>query len=194
MDVTKGLVYYTNSQCKERMAIAVRDRLREVGLPIVSVSHKPLTDFGLNIVVDMVPGILTMFKQILIGLEISESDVIFLVEHDVLYDPFHFDFTPPKKDIFYYNVNTWTLNMKTGKGKFHNQEQTSGLCAYRELLVRHYRSRIDGMESGDPCRGFEPGISLGIDSYKAESWKTKHPNIDLRHDHNLTYGRFQELL
>ena len=71
--------------------------------------------------------------------------------------------------------------------------QTSGLCAYRELLVEHYRKRIHSMESGEPCRGFEPGITKGIDDYKVESWSSEYPNIDLRHGNNLTTGRFYEL-
>ncbi len=194
MDVTKGMAYYSDNQCEEKIAVAVRARLSEIGYPIVSVSHKPLPGFGLNIVVDMEPSIETMFNQILSGLEASESDVIFLTEHDVLYDPTHFNFTPPKEDIFYYNVNTWVINAETGKGMFHNQEQTSGLCAYRKLLVKHYRKRVAMLEKDRfTYMSFEPGLAKNIDNYKAESWMTENPNIDIRHSNNLTSGRFMEL-
>ena len=194
MGLTKGLVYYTDNQCEEKIVSAVRTRLREVGFPIVSVSHKPLLGFGKNIVVDMTPGILTMFKQILIGLEASKSKVIFLTEHDVLYDPAHFEFTPPKKDVFYYNVNTWVVNAKTKKGKVHNQKQTAGLCAYRKLLVKHYRKRVAMLEKDrNTYMYFEPGLAKNIDSYETESWESENPNIDIRHSNNLTSGRFMEL-
>ena len=202
MDVipSKGLVYYTDNQCDEKIASAVRARLIKVGYPIVSVSHRPLPGFGLNIVVQMGRGILTMYKQILIGLEASESDIIFLVEHDVLYDPTHFKFTPPEKDVFYYNVNTWVINAETGKGMTHNQKQTSGLCAHQGLLVEHYRRRVERAGREGPFShmgGFEPGVSSypkGVDNHRAETWVSECPNIDIRHSNNLTSGRFMELL
>jgi len=193
MGITKGLgiVYYTDNRCEEKIVSAVRTRLREVGFPIVSVSHRPLSDFGKNIVVDMKPGIVTMFKQILIGLEASKSKVIFLVEHDVLYDPTHFKFIPPEKNVFYYNTNTWVVNAKTKEGMFHNQKQTSGLCAYRDLLVEHYRKRVAMLETDRRTyMEFEPGMAKSIDNYKAETWMSEKPNIDIRHGNNLTAGRF----
>ncbi|MCG7854129.1 MAG: hypothetical protein MIO92_16560 [Methanosarcinaceae archaeon] len=141
-----------------------------------------------------------MYKQILIGLEASESDIIFLTEHDVLYDPTHFKFIPPEKDVFYYNVNTWVINAETGTGMTHSQKQTSGLCAYRDLLVEHYRRRVERAEREGPLShmgGFEPGVSFypkGVDNHRAESWISECPNIDIRHTNNLTLGRFMELL
>jgi len=185
----KGIVYYTDNKCDERIAEAVRNRLIEIGYPIVSVSHKPLPDFGLNILLDMEPSIVVMFMQILIGLEASKSDVIFLAEHDVLYHPTHFSFVPPEKTVFYYNVNTWVINAKTGKGIFHNQPQASGLCAYKSLLIDHYRECV----KSTGYIGFEPGITRGITNYKAETWMSECPNIDIRHANNLTSGRFMEL-
>jgi len=191
MGITKGLCYYTDNRCQEKIVSAVRTNLSEMGYPIVSVSLKPLPGFGKNIVVDMEPGIETMFKQILIGLEASESDVIFLTEHDVLYDPSHFEFTPPKEDVFYYNVNTWVVNAETKKGMVYNEKQVSGLCAYRELLIRHYRKRIQRKYSWRQM-GYEPGV-LRRSSHMVESWKSENPNIDIRHGNNLTTGRFANL-
>ena len=48
-----------------------------------------------------------MVKQILTALENSTTDYVFFTEHDVLYPKCHFDFTPPRDDIFYYNANVW---------------------------------------------------------------------------------------
>ena len=191
MDVTKGLAYYTDNRCEEKIASSVRTRLREVGYPIVSVSHKPLPGFGKNIVVDMVPGILTMFRQILIGLEASESDIVFLTEHDVLYDPSHFEFTPFWKHTFYYNINTQVVNAKTKECIPHNQKQTAGLCAYRKLLIEHYRKRVAIFEK-DPNTyiEFEPGMAKSVDNHKTKTWMSAKPNIDIRHGNNLTAGRF----
>jgi len=191
---SKGMVYYTDSRFDGSIASEVRFRLSCVGYPIVSVSHEPLPGFGKNIVVDMKPGVSTMFRQILIGLEASETDIIFLTEHDVLYDPAHFEFTPPRKDVFYYNTNTWVVNEKTKKGMIYKQMQTSGLCAYRKLLVKHYRTRVEMLDENESVyMQFEPGLAKNVDDYQAESWTTENPNIDIRHDGNLTGFRFMNL-
>jgi len=43
--------------------------------------------------------------------------------------------------------------------------------------------------------GFEPGTHMfprGIDNYKAERYMSEYPNVDIRHDHNLTANRFKK--
>ena len=136
--VTKGVVYYTDNRCDERIMLAVQKQLVRTGLPIVSVSLEPLDDFGQNIVLDAERGNLTMFRQILAGLEASTADIIFFAEHDVLYHPSHFEFVPTKQDVFYYNENSWRVNAENGHALFYQARSTSGLCAYRELLLEHY--------------------------------------------------------
>ena len=69
-----------------------------------------------------------MFKQILVALEASESDIVYFCEADVLYHPSHFDFTPSKKDVFYYNENVWKLDAKTGHALHYECRQVSGIA------------------------------------------------------------------
>jgi hypothetical protein len=166
------------------------------GHNITSVSLQPI-DFHRNIVLDLERGYLTMFKQILAGLEASQDDIIFFCEHDVLYHPSHFEFVPPKPDVFYYNENVWKVNAETGQALFHYARQTSGLCAYRDLLLKHYRKRVKLVEEYGYSRkmGFEPGThgrKERVDDYKAESWLSEYPNIDIRHDKNLTPSRWRK--
>ncbi|HUW48646.1 MAG TPA: glycosyltransferase, partial [Patescibacteria group bacterium] len=132
----KGMVYYTDNLPSERVLNPVRRQLSKIrnGHALVSVSQIPI-DFGENVVVDLERCQLTMFKQILIGLEAIKADIVFLCEHDVLYHPSHFDFTPEKKDIFYYNQNVWKVDAKSGQALFYYTKQTSGLVAYRDLLI-----------------------------------------------------------
>lgn len=43
--------------------------------------------------------------------------------------------------------------------------------------------------------GFEPGchhLPNGIDDYSARDWMSEHPNIDVRHESNLTWSRFKK--
>ena len=167
------------------------------GHELVSVSLRP-TLFGRNITLDLERGYLTMFKQILAGLEASTADVVYLCEHDVLYHPSHFEFTPPRRDIFYYNQNRWMVDAESGKALHHLANSTSGLCAYRDLLLEHYRKRVELVEAaGKYSRrmGFEPGThnrAERVDNYKAETWMAECPNIDLRHTQNLTPSRWSK--
>ena len=137
-----------------------------------------------------------MFRQILTALEVLESDVVFFVEHDVLYHPSHFEFTPPRPDMYYYNVNTWKVNSETGHAVTYLTKQTSGLCAYRDVLLAHYRARVERVKAtGYSTRiGFEPGShgrAERIDDVPSETWRSEWPNIDIRHGKNLTRSRWK---
>ena len=185
----KGIVYYTDNRCEETVVRAVQKQLTSIGLPIVSVSLKPIA-FGENIVFNGERGRLTMFKQIIVGLENSTADIIFFAEHDVLYHPSHFEFIPTRKDIFYYNENRWRVDLKTGQALFYLCPSTSGLCAYKDLLVAYYRNRIARIEKEgyDHREGYEPGLQ----DHTLETWMSEYPNIDIRHGHNLTQSRWSQ--
>lgn len=193
---SKGIVYYTDNRLDAGIDRAVKSQLQKSCKDIVSVSLQPM-DFGRNITLPLERGYLTMFKQILAGLEASTADIIFLCEHDVLYHTSHFDFTPSKKDVYYYNENVFKVSYATGSALFYYCRQTSGLCAYRELLIRHYRKRVDMVEQSGFNRrmGFEPGTHSRkerVDDYKSEAWMSEYPNLDIRHDKNLTPSRWRK--
>jgi len=193
---SKGIIYYTDNQLNLNIAHAVQKRLKQVKLPIVSASLKPM-QFGTNVHLSLKRGYLTMFKQMLSALEASTAEIVFFTEHDVLYHPSHFEFVPPKKDVFYYNENVWKVDTTSGKAVQYDCKQVSGLCCYRELALQHYRKRVALVEKqGFTQRmGFEPGTHTRperVDDFKAEGWKSPYPNIDLRHTGNLTPSRWSK--
>lgn len=218
----KGIIFYTDNQLSLKIAHPVQKQLKKSGLPIVSASLKPMT-FGQNICLPLERGYLTMARQILAALEASKSEIIFFCEHDVLYHPSHFDFTPPSKDVYYYNTNVWRVRSSDGHALYcDNLQQLSGLCGYRETLIAHYKKRVELLEQSFqnielcPCTdgndwgqehfeeeykryvrvlGFEPGTHNRperIDDLKAESYSSEYPNIDIRHDSNLTPSRWDK--
>ena len=197
-DVSKGIVYYTDNQLNQDIMTACQNQLKHSvnGHRLVSVSLQPL-DFGDNITLNLERDYLTMFKQILAGLEALDTDIVFLCEHDVLYHPSHFEFIPSRKDVYYYNTNIWKVDSKTGHALHYDCQQTSGLCAYRELLLEHYKKRVTRVEREGFTRrmGFEPGThnrAERVDDFKAESWQSAFPNIDIRHNQNLTPSRWRQ--
>ena len=198
--IVTGLVYYTDNRCDETLWRAAQAQLLRCanGRDIVSVSLRPI-DFGRNIVLPLERGPLTMFRQILAGLEASTADVVYLVEHDCLYHPSHFTHLPATGE-FCYNTNNWKVDLQTGKALYYLCHQTLALCARRELLLRHYRARVARVEAEgrfDRKIGFEPGdhhTPRGIDDYPSVSWVSEFPNLDVRHGKNLTPSRWDRSL
>ena len=198
--LTKGVIYYTHnvgdkkllSKCRKQLLKGIKQK------HIISASSQPLM-FGMkNIVVNIPePKYLDMFTKILKCLEASTADVIFFAEHDVLYHPKHFDFLPKEKDKYYYNTNIWRVRASDGHSLFCNDlQQLSGLVAYRETLIKHFRTRIERAKDGySSAMGFEPGTHNRperIDDLKAESYFAQFPNLDIRHDTNSTASRWSK--
>lgn len=196
--MSASILYYTCLTHREDIEMACRRRLKAIGLPIISVSLNHPIDFGdKNLVVYGRRSPETMHMQILEGLEYVTTERVFFCENDVIYDPSHFDFIAPKNDVFYYNENVFKVNYFTGQAVFYYTKQTSGLTAYRELLLEHYRKRIERITKEgnkfDRKIGYEPGCHQyprGIDHHHAERFMSVLPNIDIRHDKNLTKSKW----
>lgn len=184
MKPSKGVIYYTDNRLDEGIAQTVREQLLSIGLPITSASLKPI-DFGDNYHVNMERGYEAYFTQILLCLEESTSDVVFFCEHDNLLHPSHFDFTPPTKDKFYYDLNWWKVRAD-GLAVHWDAAQVSGLCCYRELALRHYTERLASFDPNNFDRKFEPTVNI-----EYETWWAEYPSIDIRHDKNLTYNKWK---
>jgi len=196
-DISKGILYYTDNQLDPKIMSVCQKQLRKCAgaNQLVSVSLEPI-DLGENIHLPLERGYLTMFKQILAGLEALESDIVYFCEHDILYHPSHFDFIPPKDYKCFYNTNVWKVRYSDGHAmRTAKCQQTSGLVGYRELLLEHYRKRVELVEQNGYSRsmGFEPGThnrAARVDDLNSESYESKFPNLDIRHEQNLTPSRW----
>ena len=76
---TVGILYYTDNCLNMSLPKSCRKYISEAGLPITSVSLKPM-DFGRNIYMNLERGKLTMFRQILTGLESMTEDIVFFCD------------------------------------------------------------------------------------------------------------------
>lgn len=193
----KGIIYYTDNRLAEPLFSIVQKQILKAKLPIVSVSLRPL-NFGKNIVLNKAPSFLTMLKQITKALEKSTANVVFFCEHDVLYPTSHFDFTPPRGDLFYYNAHVWRWDYPTDKLITYDRLiSLSGLCVDRHFALDHYKRRLqkitelnlDKSTSHEPLWarkwGYEPGTKKikrgGFSDDDFETWRSKEPLIDIRH-------------
>lgn len=195
----KLCLYYTCNSHDPTLELAARNNLKRStnGHELGCVALQR-TDFGdWTIVLDRKKSGGTMHYQILAGLERSTADYVFLCESDVLYHQSHFEFTPPRDDIFYYNTNVWRVRYEDGHAvRTANLQQVSGICASRQLLLRHYRKRVEIIESNagifDVKRmAYEPGTRGKFGDERVENWESPYPNIDITgHGNTLTTPHF----
>jgi hypothetical protein len=189
--MTLGIIYYTNNILDERIFNACLDQLKKVteGMEVISVSHKPI-DFGKNIVVKLPSGKKSIVEQINIGLQASTADIVYLVEHDVLYHPSHFKFIPKGKEDFCYNTNVWQLDFDSQQARFRNSKRTSQLVVYRESLLGYFEIFLEHIKKRGyrNCFGIAPltHANCGVEKYHLKIFKSEYPNIDIRHKDNFS--------
>lgn len=180
----KAIIFYTDNQLNLKIAHKVQNQLRKINLPIYSSSLKPMPHFGYNEHIKLERGREAYFRQILSCLERCRSEIVFFCEHDVLYHPSHFEFTPLEKNKFYFNTNVWKWNKEKSYGvKVNDCKQISGMVCYRDLALEFYREKIKQIEEGNFDKHFEP-------QKNRESFESEYPNIDIRHENNLTKNRW----
>lgn len=197
--LTKGLVYYTNNKPAENIFLACQKQLNRCmeiwGFPIYSISQRPI-NFGINTVMDLEKSAKSMFKQILKGLEECQTDIVFLIEHDLLYHPSHFDFTPQKDDHFYFNLNFWNVSSLDGKAVYYIHNDVSMVCAYRSLLLKHYRKVVEWVEKMgyryswgfSPPKGLPKEERYGHYTY----YRSAVPDVNIRHPNAFTRQRMNK--
>ena len=182
---TKNIIYYTDNRLDEKINNAVQYQLKQANLPIVCASLMPM-DFGdKRIMINEPRGYGTYFKQIIAALETSTAEIVFFCEHDVLYHPTYFEFTPEKQDTFYYNLNVWRLKYPENYAVTWEAHQVAELCCFRELALEWYRKKLKEYEKlgKDFGRKFEP-------EDKFENYRSKESNVDIRHNLTLTKSKW----
>jgi len=203
MALTYGCIYYTDNRPKQFILDRCQKTLREnCPYPIVAVSlHKPV-NLGENcttiILNDRERSYPTMIYQQVIALEKLDTDIVYFLEHDVLYHPSHFNYTPPTKEIYYYNINNYRWSIKEDFAvTYDGLHSLSMLCCYRETALAHFKARLKYVEdnlweatrSREPrlgrTIGYEPGTKPkrrgGFSDETFVCWRSEFPNIDIRH-------------
>ena len=202
MEKTKGCIWYSDLRPKKFILDYCMDNLKKnCPYPIVSVTLNSPVDLGTNIVItDRVRSYPTMLLQIVTALEKLDTDYVFFLEHDVLYHPSHFDFTPPTDTIYYYNYNNYRWHVKEEFAiTYSSLLSLSMLCCDRKLALEHFKGRLKWVEeqgldkerSREPrfgrVFGYEPGTKKkrrgGYSDEDCATWKSEFPNLDIRHRH-----------
>ena len=165
------LLYLTdNSLLPDIDALCQRVLLREAGgLPIVSVSQKPI-DLGRNVCVGEIGrNWISLYQQLLKGAEAAE-DWIVVCEHDCLYTYEHLSYRPDDAGVFWYNHNCWLVQWGGNHPELNGMYSywprrlaLSQLICHKDLLIQSVTERLEILEKGGRMdRQFlgcgEPGV------------------------------------
>lgn len=191
------IIYYTADVIPEPFGGKVRDQLLRSadGIPIISVSQKPL-NLGRNICVgDIGRSALNIYRQALIGAKEAKTKYVAMAEDDALYSPSHFRFIPPKDDTFYYDRNIWGIYtwIKPPIFSYKGRRNLWALVCERNLFIRAMEERFAKYpsDSAIPLRFWgEPGKyenHLGVKVNKSEFYYADEPSINFSHPYALGY-------
>lgn len=210
----RTIIYLTdNSLDPEIMALCQNSLVEAAGdIPIISVSQKPVK-LGQNINMGNLGRCwLSLYKQLLMGARIAQTEWVVIAEHDCLYTPEHLNYTPESRDVFWYNDNRWLVQWGGNHPELNGMYSwwpgslaLSQLVCNRELLEECIAERVTILEGGNNARVFgkaEPGVAKWaksgrpvwlrgflaehMDKYESRTFKTKLPNLDIRHATNFT--------
>jgi len=222
----KTVIYITNNILDEKIfKLCQKNILESIGdYHLISVSQEPM-DFGENICVGKLPNSsLSIDIQMMEALKKIKTEYIAIAEHDCLYTPEHFEFTPPD-DKFYYNKNVWLLQTYSDRipqangtfSFFPKRIANSQLICRTDMMIKATQDRIDMMSDPVWLKKYPTGrigevglmtrkhidklakwgsvahikekLIKYINDYSGVNFKTKNPNIDIRHKDNLTKNR-----
>ena len=187
------ILYYTaNTEPENFLANTQKQLLKAVGdTRIVSVSFKP-TVIGTNCtnicIGEQKRNNYMLYKQVLMAAREAKTEYVATAEDDMLYSAEHFTYRP-KKDVFAYDVNKWSIFswVEPPVFSFRVRKLMSSLIVTRDALVKTLEERynkypvfeeipkeIFDLYWGEPGR-FEN--HLGIPTVKTEEYKAAVPNI-----------------
>jgi hypothetical protein len=176
----RTIVYFTDSRLEEGLDSAVRKQLLKAanGIPIISVSQKPI-DFGKNICVGIKPrSYLSLYQQLLIGIKAAQPNtIIFSCEHDVFYNPEYFEFTPPRENRIFFNRNRyyWQRNSDCFYHAHGNRALSQGV-GHKGAFLNYAREQVRKRKDNVPC----------LNKGAFDNFTSKYPNVDIRHGGNFS--------
>jgi len=140
------VLYYTSNREHPEFEARVRKTILDNcgGLPIISVSHRPI-DFGRNICVgDVGVSGFNMFRQVLMGCEAADTEFIISAEADCIYPKSYFEFKPERNDVCYRNSNLYVMPDARDYFFYKEEGATHAQVVGREFYIETLKKLFDG--------------------------------------------------
>jgi hypothetical protein len=185
------IIYYTSNREHSGFEERVKENLLKVcgGLPIISVSHKPI-DLGQNICVgDVGVSGFNMFRQVQIACQAATTPFIISAEADCLYPPDYFEFRPPKIDVCYRDNNLYVMPDQRDYF-FHKKEgATHAQIVGREFYLDTLNKLFEGAPQWSPEEKNFPKERLRkADVFDIiEYWTSPNPVFQIKTHRGMRY-------
>jgi len=180
-------IYCTSNREAPEFEQRIKDNILKNcgGLPIVSVSQKPI-DFGKNICVGDDVGVsgFNFFRQSLIACENAKTKFVLSIEADTLYPPDYFEFVPPRDDVCYRNSNLYVMAHK--RPIFWKKEEgaTHAQIVGREFYIETLSKLFEGAPMWSASENNFPKERHKredvFDPDEIEYYKTKNPICQIK--------------
>lgn len=209
------VIYYTSNWLDEKNPYFLSNTKKQLlkatdGLPIISVSQKPI-DLGQNICLgDIGRSHLNIYKQILIGCRAATTEYVAMAEDDILYSYEHFHSQLPQGDVFLYDMQKWSLFTWSKPPIFSfrmKRRVVNHLIAPRKMLIDALEERFARVEVlkreiplkhpeiTDPASRIikywgDPGRYenlLGVTVRESDEFFSKCPSIVFSHEYAYGY-------
>lgn len=149
------IIYYTSNRENLVFEGNIKRHLLETidGLPLISVSQKPI-DFGKNICVgDVGVSGHNAFRQFQIGIQEAKTKYICPAESDIVYPKEYFEFLPPKDDCFYVAMPLYVLFNQRKKARCFvkkSKGSESSMVVSRDCVLRRLEIMFKGHDLWGP--------------------------------------------
>jgi len=163
------LIYYSSNREKPEFEERIRNEIikNSGGLPIISVTQKPI-DFGENILVgDVGASGFNMFRQVQIACRKATTRFVTSIEADCVYPPDYFTWEPPKDNVCYRDKNLYVMGQHRKYFYYKPWGATHAQIVNREF----YLNRLDFLFQGEP--------EWSIEQKNFPKEKTRHHQEDI---------------
>ncbi len=185
------IIYYTSNREDSGFEKRVQENLLKVskGLPIISVSHKPI-DLGKNICVgDVGVSGFNMFRQVQIACEAAKTDFIISAEADCLYPPDYFEFIPKKLGVCYRDSNLYVMPDKRDFFFYKKEGATHAQIVGREFYLATLARLFKDAPKWNSSEKNFPKERWGQEDVFNEIryWESKNPVFQIKTHEGMRY-------
>ena len=187
------IIYYTSNKEDPKFEERVQETLlKNCGdIPIISVSHKPIS-LGKNIVVgDVGVSGFNMFRQVQIACKEAKSKFIISAEADCLYPPDYFTFTPEKDDVCYRNSNLYVMGDHRSYWYYKPTGATHAQIIGREFYLKILNKLFEGAPQWSPEEKNFPKERFHRSDFvwpnQLEFYQTKNPVFQIKTHRSMRY-------
>lgn len=185
------IIYYTSNREDPKFERKVQETLLQNcgGLPIISVSQKPI-NLGTNICVgDVGVSGFNMFRQVQIACEAAKTKFVISAEADCLYPPDYFQFIPPRLDLPYRDSNLYVMPDRRNFFFYKKEGATHAQIVGREFYLRVLKKLFKGAPKWSPEeKNFPKERWHKADVFdKIAYWKSKNPVFQIKTHKGMRY-------